>query len=146
MMHVKLEGVKFGTTIPSVCQPTLIHFTLSPPNPPAAFPFQSLVAPPEVTGGGRRFTVVGGKGGVGKTSTSAALGIACADAGYATVVVSTDPAHSLGDALGIKLVPGELTPIPVSNLASQTIPPPLRCPITPPSHRPFDPIHPRVCP
>ena len=68
--------------------------------------WQSLVAPPEVAGSGRRFTVVGGKGGVGKTSTSAALGIACADAGYATVVVSTDPAHSLGDALGITLVRG----------------------------------------
>ena len=26
--------------------------------------------------------------------------------------MSTDPAHSLGDALGVNLVPGELTPIP----------------------------------
>eukprot|EP00614_Pseudopedinella_elastica_P014875 CAMPEP_0172583242 /NCGR_PEP_ID=MMETSP1068-20121228/2841_1 /TAXON_ID=35684 /ORGANISM="Pseudopedinella elastica, Strain CCMP716" /LENGTH=791 /DNA_ID=CAMNT_0013376951 /DNA_START=116 /DNA_END=2491 /DNA_ORIENTATION=+ len=61
---------------------------------------------------GQRFVVVGGKGGVGKTSTSAALALACAEwGGHNTVVVSTDPAHSLGDALGVKLPRGELTPI-----------------------------------
>jgi arsenite-transporting ATPase len=40
--------------------------------------------------GGQRFVVVGGKGGVGKTSTSAALAVACCETGgYNTVVVST---------------------------------------------------------
>lgn len=38
-----------------------------------------------------------GKGGVGKTTTSAATALACADAGLRTIVLSTDPAHSLGD-------------------------------------------------
>jgi len=71
--------------------------------------WQDLVGP---DGSGRRFAVVGGKGGVGKTSTSAALGIACAEqGGHNTVVVSTDPAHSLGDALGLDLRPGKLTAI-----------------------------------
>jgi arsenite/tail-anchored protein-transporting ATPase len=46
---------------------------------------------------------VGGKGGVGKTTVAASLAIACADAGHPTIVVSTDPAHSLGDVLGQRL-------------------------------------------
>ena len=44
-----------------------------------------------------RFIFVGGKGGVGKTTTAAALGAAAAEAGKRTLIVSTDPAHSLGD-------------------------------------------------
>ena len=40
-----------------------------------------------------------GKGGVGKTSVAAATALACAAAGKRTVVLSTDPAHSLADAL-----------------------------------------------
>jgi arsenite/tail-anchored protein-transporting ATPase len=46
-----------------------------------------------------------GKGGVGKTSVAAASAIACARAGYRTVVMSTDPAHSLGDSLDLRLAP-----------------------------------------
>jgi arsenite-transporting ATPase len=40
-----------------------------------------------------------GKGGVGKTSVAAATARRCAASGLRTVVLSTDPAHSLGDAL-----------------------------------------------
>ncbi len=40
-----------------------------------------------------------GKGGVGKTSVAAATARACAAAGLRTIVVSTDPAHSLADSL-----------------------------------------------
>ncbi len=40
---------------------------------------------------------VGGKGGVGKTTTAAALGLEAAALGRTCLVVSTDPAHSLGD-------------------------------------------------
>jgi arsenite/tail-anchored protein-transporting ATPase len=40
-----------------------------------------------------------GKGGVGKTSVAAATARRCAAAGLRTVVLSTDPAHSLSDAL-----------------------------------------------
>ena len=42
--------------------------------------------------------MLGGKGGVGKTSCSAALAVKFAGDGYPTLVVSTDPAHSLSDA------------------------------------------------
>jgi arsenite-transporting ATPase len=40
-----------------------------------------------------------GKGGVGKTSVAAATGRRCAAAGLRTIVLSTDPAHSLADVL-----------------------------------------------
>src|SRR3954464_15449321 len=46
-----------------------------------------------------------GKGGVGKTSVAAATARRCAAAGLETVVLSTDPAHSLGDALEAPLGP-----------------------------------------
>ena len=46
-----------------------------------------------------------GKGGVGKTTTAAATALCCADQGLRTMVLSTDPAHSLGDALDVELGP-----------------------------------------
>lgn len=39
-----------------------------------------------------------GKGGVGKTSVAAATALRCAEAGARTIVISTDPAHSLSDS------------------------------------------------
>lgn len=50
-----------------------------------------------------RIVLVTGKGGVGKTTVAAATALASADAGYRTLVTSTDPAHSLADALDIRL-------------------------------------------
>lgn len=44
-----------------------------------------------------------GKGGVGKTSVAAATAVRCAKAGYRTVIMSTDPAHSLGDSFDVEL-------------------------------------------
>ncbi|CAD5244487.1 ArsA family ATPase [Thermococcus camini] len=44
-----------------------------------------------------------GKGGVGKTTGSAAAAAALADMGYRTLIVSLDPAHNLGDVLMVKL-------------------------------------------
>ncbi|KDE59055.1 ATPase [Halostagnicola sp. A56] len=44
-----------------------------------------------------RYVFFGGKGGVGKTTVSAAYAHRCATAGLETLVVSTDPAHSVGD-------------------------------------------------
>ncbi|MGZ0747352.1 ArsA family ATPase [Haloparvum sp. AD34] len=43
------------------------------------------------------FVFFGGKGGVGKTTVSCAYGRKCAEAGQETLVVSTDPAHSVSD-------------------------------------------------
>ena len=54
-------------------------------------------------GSDAQFVFVGGKGGVGKTSTSSALGVRLADAGLKTLIISTDPAHSLGDCLATRL-------------------------------------------
>jgi arsenite-transporting ATPase len=53
-----------------------------------------------------------GKGGVGKTSVAAATGRRCAAAGLRTVVLSTDPAHSLADVLEtpVGYEPAELAP------------------------------------
>jgi arsenite-transporting ATPase len=50
-----------------------------------------------------RYRFFAGKGGVGKTTCAAAVGLALARRGARTLVVSTDPAHSLGDALEMKL-------------------------------------------
>ncbi|MFL6099684.1 MAG: ArsA family ATPase [Actinomycetales bacterium] len=44
-----------------------------------------------------------GKGGVGKTTTAAATAVHAARAGVKSLVLSTDPAHSLGDALAVRL-------------------------------------------
>jgi arsenite-transporting ATPase len=44
-----------------------------------------------------------GKGGVGKTSVAACTARRCAAAGLRTLVISTDPAHSLSESLGAEL-------------------------------------------
>ncbi|PSQ17677.1 ATPase [Halobacteriales archaeon QS_8_69_26] len=44
-----------------------------------------------------KFVFFGGKGGVGKTTVSSAYGLKSAAAGLETLVVSTDPAHSISD-------------------------------------------------
>ncbi|MEE8375957.1 MAG: ArsA family ATPase [Acidimicrobiia bacterium] len=50
-----------------------------------------------------RIILVTGKGGVGKTTVAASTALASADAGYRTLITSTDPAHSLADAIAISL-------------------------------------------
>ena len=50
-----------------------------------------------------RILLFTGKGGVGKTTVAAATALRCADDGLRTLVISTDPAHSLGDALDLEL-------------------------------------------
>ncbi|MCS6989880.1 MAG: TRC40/GET3/ArsA family transport-energizing ATPase [Chloroherpetonaceae bacterium] len=44
-----------------------------------------------------------GKGGVGKTSISAATAFRLSELGYKTLIMSTDPAHSLSDSFELKL-------------------------------------------
>jgi len=50
-----------------------------------------------------RLILMTGKGGVGKTSMAAATGLRCAELGYKTLVLSTDPAHSLADSFDMPL-------------------------------------------
>lgn len=52
-----------------------------------------------------RIILFTGKGGVGKTTIAAATAIKAAASGIKTLVISTDPAHSLSDALGYHLGP-----------------------------------------
>ncbi|MBF0585379.1 ArsA family ATPase [Prosthecochloris sp. N3] len=60
-----------------------------------------------------------GKGGVGKTSVAAATALKAADMGYRTLIMSTDPAHSLGDSLDVQLGP---SPVKVTdNLWGQEV-------------------------
>ena len=48
-----------------------------------------------------RVILMTGKGGVGKTSVAAATGLKCAEQGHKTLVLSTDPAHSLADSFDL---------------------------------------------
>ncbi|MEM7533089.1 MAG: TRC40/GET3/ArsA family transport-energizing ATPase [Chloroflexota bacterium] len=66
-----------------------------------------------------RILLYTGKGGVGKTSVSAATAVRCAALGYRTAVLSTDPAHSLGDSFDVK-IGSELTEL-APNLWGQEI-------------------------
>jgi arsenite-transporting ATPase len=62
-----------------------------------------------VSGRAARFHLYGGKGGVGKTTLAAAAALARAERGGRVLLVSTDPAHSLGDVLDRTLAGGRST-------------------------------------
>jgi anion-transporting ArsA/GET3 family ATPase len=61
-----------------------------------------------------------GPGGVGKTTTAAALGVAAARAGRRVVVVTVDPARRLADALGLEQGAAADEPHRVTNLPDDT--------------------------
>lgn len=58
-----------------------------------------------------RTLIFTGKGGVGKTSVAAATALRASERGVRTLIMSTDPAHSLADSLDLE---GPLGPEPVS--------------------------------
>jgi len=64
----------------------------------------AAVDPPE-TVDGPEYVLYGGKGGVGKTTMAAATALDSARAGRRTLVVSTDPAHSLSDSFEAEIGP-----------------------------------------
>jgi arsenite/tail-anchored protein-transporting ATPase len=53
--------------------------------------------------GSRQILFVGGKGGVGKTTVASALALRLSEAGERVLLVSTDPAHSLGDLFDARI-------------------------------------------
>ena len=66
-----------------------------------------------------RTIVFTGKGGVGKTSIAAATAVKAASMGFKTLVISTDPAHSLGDSFDLELGP---SPVKIAeNLYGQEV-------------------------
>jgi anion-transporting ArsA/GET3 family ATPase len=62
---------------------------------------------------GRRILVCVGSGGVGKTTTAAAIAVAAARSGRRTVVLTVDPAQRLKDALGIGTLDGKPRRVPL---------------------------------
>jgi anion-transporting ArsA/GET3 family ATPase len=69
---------------------------VSTPRQAPALDLDALIADPET-----RIIVCCGAGGVGKTTTSAALALAAAEAGRTVVVLTIDPARRLAQSLGI---------------------------------------------
>ena len=61
-----------------------------------------------------RLLLFGGKGGVGKTTTSTSTAVGLAQAGLKVLLVSSDPAHSTSDSLGVELgsSPTEVSEVP----------------------------------
>ncbi|KAL3838316.1 hypothetical protein ACJIZ3_022907 [Penstemon smallii] len=77
-----------------------------------ATPTESITGFDEmVSGTSRKYYMLGGKGGVGKTSCAASLAVKFANNGHPTLVVSTDPAHSLSDSFAQDLTGGTLVPV-----------------------------------
>ncbi|KAI3917101.1 hypothetical protein MKX01_003550 [Papaver californicum] len=100
-------------------------FTSISSNPTTRRPYRNLfqvravAAPAEAAAGfdemaagtQRKYYMLGGKGGVGKTSCAASLAVKFANSGHPTIVVSTDPAHSLSDSFAQDLTGGMLVPV-----------------------------------
>ncbi|MGH7786316.1 MAG: ArsA family ATPase [Candidatus Binatia bacterium] len=59
----------------------------------------------------QRLVVCVGAGGVGKTTTAAALAVAAALRGRTTAVITVDPARRLKDALGLEALSGDARPV-----------------------------------
>lgn len=94
-----------------------LRFSTKPPT--KSFQVKSVAAPTEsisvfddmVAGTERKYYMLGGKGGVGKTSCAASLAVKFANNGHPTLVVSTDPAHSLSDSFAQDLTGGALVQV-----------------------------------
>lgn len=68
-----------------------------------------------------RFVMVCGSGGVGKTTTSAAIGLAAAQRGENVLVVTVDPARRLAQALGLGEIGHGAADVPVEGTGSLAV-------------------------
>ncbi|KAK9283390.1 hypothetical protein L1049_011632 [Liquidambar formosana] len=113
--HIPTALCKFNLAFSFSCRPLTI--TRKPLR--NSFQVRSVAAPAEavagfddmVSGVQRKYYMLGGKGGVGKTSCAASLAVKFANNGHPTLVVSTDPAHSLSDSFAQDLTGGTLVPV-----------------------------------
>ena len=71
---------------------------------------------------GRRIVVCAGSGGVGKTTTAAALAMGMAERGLKVAVVTIDPAKRLADSLGLEELGNEARRVDPALLKSQGVP------------------------
>lgn len=67
---------------------------------------------------GHRLLITAGSGGVGKTTTAAALAVRAAQIGLRAAVLTIDPARRLADALGLGALTGELRPVDLTALGA----------------------------
>ncbi len=79
----------------------------------ATLDIDALLADP-----GTHIIVCCGSGGVGKTTTAAALGVRAAEAGRRTVVLTIDPARRLAQSLGLSELDNTPAPIPGIDLSA----------------------------
>ncbi|CAK9867498.1 unnamed protein product [Sphagnum jensenii] len=96
MMPMMPRKSHFRSTVAAVANPVETDTTS----------FQEMIK-----GTARKYYMLGGKGGVGKTSLAASLAVKFANSGHPTLVVSTDPAHSLSDSFAQDLAGGTLMPV-----------------------------------
>jgi len=75
--------------------------------------FQHLMSQDQSSKGEPKVIVCGGKGGVGKTTTATSLAVSMAAQGHKVALISTDPAHSTGDAIDLDLSGGALQDCPL---------------------------------
>lgn len=71
----------------------------------------------------KRLVVCAGSGGVGKTTTSAAIALNAAASGRRTLVITIDPARRLAQSLGLEGLDNEERPVPAERLEAAGVPP-----------------------
>src|SRR5579859_7882220 len=70
----------------------------------------------------RRVLIAVGAGGVGKTTTAAALGVAAARAGKRVLCLTIDPAKRLAESLGLREMPTEAVEIDRARFEAAGVP------------------------
>lgn len=82
--------------------------------------FEHLMRDENGPNGEPKVVICGGKGGVGKTTTSSSLAVSMAAQGHKVALISTDPAHSLGDAIDMDVSGGNMVDVPLIGVPGVT--------------------------